>query len=88
MQTRMLKKYTGDIPIYYFGYASSEVMAGAAPEMDKAEYALCSDCAYFEFLPEDSSETVTIKQLDTGRIYEPVVTTFSGLYRYKNRRSD
>ncbi len=83
MQTRMLKKYTEGIPIYYFGYASSEVMAGAALEMDKAEYVLCSDCAYFEFLPENSSETVTIKQLEIDGVYEPVVTTFSGLYRYK-----
>ncbi len=83
VQTRMLRKYTGDIPVYYFAYASSEIMAGAAFELDRAEYALLPGSAYYEFLPEDSGETVSVRQVKTGEIYEPVVTTFSGLYRYK-----
>lgn len=83
VQTRMLRKYTGDIPVYYFAYASSEIMAGAAFELDKAEYMLLPGSAYYEFLPEDSHETVSMRQVKTGEIYEPVVTTFSGLYRYK-----
>ncbi len=83
VQIRMLRKYTGDIPVYYFAYASSEVMAGAAFELDRAEYTLLPDSAYYEFLPEDSTEPVSMRQVKAGEIYEPVVTTFSGLYRYK-----
>lgn len=82
-QTRILKKYTGDIPIYYFAYASSEVMAGVAIEADKAEYALLPQSAYYEFIPADCQAPVMMDQLAAGGIYEPVVTTFSGLYRYR-----
>lgn len=44
--------------------------------------------AFFEFLPigeDDPSKTLTIGEVEEGGEYEVVVTTFSGLYRYRTR---
>lgn len=82
-QTAALKKYTGDIPLGYFTYTSSEVMAGVVTGMDKSEYLLLPRSAYYEFLPEGSDRTIPLGEIQAGERYELVVTTFSGLYRYK-----
>ncbi len=82
-QTEMLRKYIGDTPVCYFTYTSSEVMAGAAARMDGAEYVLMPESAYYEFLPAGGGETVAMEDVAVGECYEPVVTTFSGLYRYR-----
>lgn len=82
IQEQALKKYTGETPIYYFAYASSECMAGIALELDTPEYALLPGSAYYEFL---SAEGLSRKPQDVyiGEEYEVAVTTFSGLYRYR-----
>lgn len=82
IQGEALKKYTGDVPVYYFAYASSECMAGIALEMDKAEYALLPGSAYYEFLAKDGMSLLP-GEVYIGEEYEVVVTTFSGLYRYR-----
>lgn len=82
-QTETLRKYIGDTPVCYFTYTSSEVMAGATVRMDSAEYVLMPESAYYEFLPLGSDETVAMEDVAIGECYEPVVTTFSGLYRYR-----
>lgn len=83
IQEAALKKYIGDVPIYYFAYASSECMMGVARAMNEAEYVLLPDSAYYEFLPLDGGEPVSLENIAVGESYEPVVTTFSGLYRYR-----
>lgn len=83
-QTSALKHYVGETPIFYFAYASSELMAGVATEFGKKEYTILPESAFYEFLPLDSeNETVLFKELEAEKEYEPVITTFSGLYRYK-----
>lgn len=81
-QGESLKDYIGDIPVSYFAYASSECMAGIAPELNRAEYALLPGSGYYEFLDKEG-QAVTLSGVRAGEIYEPVVTTFSGLYRYR-----
>lgn len=83
IQEAALKRYIGDVPIYYFAYASSECMIGVALELDRAEYMLLPRSAYYEFLPLDSDKTLKMNEIVVGKSYELVITTFSGLYRYK-----
>lgn len=77
-----LKHYTGDVPVSYFAYASSECMAGVAAELNRAEYALLPESGYYEFLNKEGN-VVSPGCVRKGEIYELVVTTFSGLYRYQ-----
>ena len=81
-QTEALSRYSGDVPVCYFAYASSECMMGVAPYPGRVEYALLPDSAYYEFLAEDGTWT-QMSGLLPGICYEPVITTFSGLYRYR-----
>lgn len=81
-QEEALRKYIGEVPVYYFTYTASECMAGAAIEMGKAQYALLPQSAYYEFLSAQG-EIVPLEAVQAGNVYEPVVTTFSGLYRYR-----
>lgn len=82
VQEKALKKYTGTIPIYYFAHASSECMMGIAIKRDIPEYVLLPDSAYYEFL-EENGKTVRLEEIEIGKKYELIVTTFSGLYRYQ-----
>lgn len=82
IQDHALKKYAGDIPVCYFAYASSECMAGAAVEMNRSEYILLPESAFYEFTDEHG-EVLLPWQVSPGEVYELVVTTFSGLYRYR-----
>ena len=81
-QEAELKRYLGDIPVYYTIFASSECMMGIAVQMNKAEYALFPRNAYYEFLKEDGT-LIPIEKVEKDGVYELVLTTFSGLYRYK-----
>lgn len=81
-QTKALIRYSGDVPVCYFAYASSECMMGIAPYPGRAEYVLLPHSAYYEFLGEDGTWT-QMSELVPGLCYEPVITTFSGLYRYR-----
>lgn len=82
-QTEILREYIGEVPVYFFAYASSEIMAGVAMTLDKSEYTLLPDSAFYEFVPQGESEAVSEEELVAGGVYELVVTTFSGLYRYR-----
>lgn len=82
VQEKALKKYVGNLPIYYFAHASSECMMGIATKVDVPEYALLPDSAYYEFMEEDG-KVVQLEEVEKGKKYEVIVTTFSGLYRYQ-----
>ena len=82
-QAEALRKYIGDTPVSYFTYTSSEVMSGVPTRMNSAEYALMPESAYYEFLPAGGLDPVAMEDVQPGQCYELVVTTFSGLYRYR-----
>lgn len=82
VQEKALKKYVGTIPIYYFAHASSECMMGVALKIDIPEYVLLPDNAYYEFM-EENGNVVRLDEIEIGKQYELIITTFSGLYRYQ-----
>lgn len=76
------------IPIISTVYTASESMLGIQLDPFTDEYVLAMDAAYFEFIPErlvDEVEppTITLDKLNPGERYEIVVSTRSGLYRYR-----
>ncbi len=65
------------------GYGASEVKVNVPMQVGDPFGALCLFSAFYEFLPEDGGAPVTLEQVVDGGLYELVVTTYSGLYRYK-----
>ncbi|KAK7285414.1 hypothetical protein RJT34_20184 [Clitoria ternatea] len=89
-----LKYYAGDVPILGGDYFSSECCAALNLDImqppETTRYTILPITAYFEFLPfntnEDndvSKEAVALSSVQVGNMYEVVVTTYNGLYRYK-----
>lgn len=81
-----LAEYIGDIPKQYYCYCCSEALIGIPPRLNEYTYVLVMRTGFFEFLPynaDDDSVTYLPHELKPGELYEPVVTNFSGLYRYR-----
>ncbi|CAM0146127.1 unnamed protein product [Urochloa decumbens] len=88
-----LNYYSGGLPIVSMMYASSECSIGLnlRPMCDPSDvsYTIMPNMAYVEFLPVDAEGTATASQLvelanvEVGREYELVVTTYAGLCRYR-----
>ncbi|XP_039126770.1 probable indole-3-acetic acid-amido synthetase GH3.6 [Dioscorea cayenensis subsp. rotundata] len=88
-----LRYYAGGIPILCGDYFSSECSVGininrlSPPE--STSFVIIPTTAYFEFLPFrpetplETNETVDISGVEIGELYEIVVTTYRGLYRYR-----
>lgn len=57
-------------------------MMGIAPRPERAEYMFLPYNAYYEFMAEDGLFT-QFEEVEAGGYYEPVITTFGGLYRYR-----
>nr|WGT02534.1 indole-3-acetic acid-amido synthetase GH3.1 [Tamarix hispida] len=87
--------YSGGLPLACTMYASSECYFGLNlnPMCKPAEvsYTIMPNMAYFEFLPldssgstrGDSSKLVDLVDVEVGKEYELVITTYAGLYRYR-----
>ena len=80
--------YTDNVPIYSTAYAATEAMIGINPSDTTIGYVIIPDTAFFEFIPiEDSNnlapKTYNINELKINEIYEIVITSYSGLYRYR-----
>lgn len=84
-ETAALDRYLGAIPRYYLCYCASECYIGTPVAVDDYGYVLLPQNAFFEFLPypSDGDETLLPHELTVGAMYEPVITNFSGLYRYR-----
>ncbi|KMT09779.1 hypothetical protein BVRB_6g127590 [Beta vulgaris subsp. vulgaris] len=91
-----LDYYSGGLPKVCTMYASSECFFGlnldpmCAPS--EVTYTILPNMAYFEFIPLDDSvgltrnsvpRLVNLADVEVGKDYELVVTTQSGLYRYR-----
>ncbi|MBR5088345.1 MAG: GH3 auxin-responsive promoter family protein [Ruminiclostridium sp.] len=80
-----LDKFCGDIPRYYWIYCASECIIGAPAEENGFNYVLMPDAAFFEFKPfpsDGTSKTLLPHELTVNEMYEPIITNYSGLYRY------
>ncbi|XP_038901036.1 indole-3-acetic acid-amido synthetase GH3.6-like [Benincasa hispida] len=89
-----LDYYTNSLPIVSSMYASSECNSGInlnpLCNPNQVSYTLIPSMAYFEFLPttahgfsNSSQLLVDLVDVQLGKEYELVVTTYAGLYRYR-----
>ncbi|XP_022740915.1 probable indole-3-acetic acid-amido synthetase GH3.1 [Durio zibethinus] len=92
-----LEYYSGGLPMACTMYASSECYFGLnlKPMCKPSEvsYTIMPNMAYFEFLPHESSVSdlsrdspprlVDLPDVEVGKEYELIVTTYAGLCRYR-----
>jgi auxin responsive GH3 family protein len=89
-----LKHYAGEVPLLGGDYFASECCVGINLDImqppETTRFVLLPTAAYFEFLPFASDETnvvgeetVDISGVEVGKMYEVVVTTYRGFYRYR-----
>ncbi|XP_050209472.1 probable indole-3-acetic acid-amido synthetase GH3.1 [Mercurialis annua] len=92
-----LDYYSGGLPLVSTIYASSECFFGLNLnpfcKPSEVSYTIMPNMAYFEFLPhepnscglnrESPPKLVNLADVEVGKEYEIVVTTFAGLYRYR-----
>ncbi len=82
---RLVASY-GVLPTLDYGYAASEGCFGAPLDADSAASLLLPHGHVVELLPEgksDGGDTVFLDEARAGERYRVVVTTSSGLYRYR-----
>ncbi len=72
-----------EIKFLEWGYGASEGKFNIPTQADLATGELALFGYFFEFIPLDSQEPLLLQQLTPGKFYELVVTSYSGLYRYK-----
>uniref|UniRef100_A0A5B7C0Z5 Indole-3-acetic acid-amido synthetase GH3.6 n=1 Tax=Davidia involucrata TaxID=16924 RepID=A0A5B7C0Z5_DAVIN len=89
-----LRYYAGEVPVLGGDYFASECCVGINLDImqppERTQFVMLPIAAYFEFLPFDSNkisvtdeETVELSGVEVGKMYEVVVTTYRGLYRYR-----
>jgi hypothetical protein len=87
----LLRTYCGSNVHYVFtGISSPEGTFTATLNLDDPQTVLIPDSVFYEFKTkeaEDYSQLLTLDQLEIGRSYELVVSTLSGLYRYKTGKT-
>lgn len=86
--TEKMRHYLGNIPIYFSIYGASEGLMAVPNRMDTEEMLLIPGNIFFEFIPlggenSQSTETLTMDQLEKGKDYEIVLTNSSGFCRYR-----
>ncbi|XP_019051972.1 PREDICTED: probable indole-3-acetic acid-amido synthetase GH3.6 [Nelumbo nucifera] len=97
LEGRQFGGILGEIPVLGGDYFASEcciaINLDRTQPPDQTRYVLLTTAAYFEFLPFDlvvnhgiAEETVDCSEVEIGKMYEVVVTTCRGLYRF--RRGD
>ncbi|KAJ0700627.1 putative GH3 family protein [Helianthus annuus] len=89
-----LDYYSGGLPKVCTMYASSECYFGLnlnpMCKPSEVSYTIMPNMAYFEFLPHDpnspsagSDKLVDLVDVEVGKEYELVITTYAGLCRYR-----
>ena len=87
----MLRTYCGSqVHFIYAGINSPEGLFTTPLNLDDPQTVLIPDGMFYEFKPTESrsySHLLTLDQLEIGHSYELVVSTLSGLYRYKTKKT-
>jgi hypothetical protein len=81
-------RYLGtDVAFYYRGILSSEGIFSVPVGIAEHQSCLIPDSLFYEFIPQDdvNADPVTMDQVEVGKKYELVISTYSGLYRYRMR---
>lgn len=86
----LLRTYCGSkVHFVFTGISSPEGTFSTALNLDDPQTVLIPDSVFYEFKPKDApnyNTLLTLDQLEIGRSYELIVTTLSGLYRYKTKK--
>ena len=87
----LLRTYCGsDVHFVFMGISTPEGTFSTTLNLDDPQTVLIPDSVFYEFKPKETNSyltLLTIDQLEIGRSYELVVTTLSGLYRYKTGKN-
>ena len=87
----LLRTYCGGkVHFIFTGIGSPEGTVSTALNLDDPQTVLVPDSVFYEFKPKEAqsySQLLTLDQLEMGQSYELVVTTLSGLYRYKTQKT-
>ncbi|MED6221317.1 hypothetical protein PIB30_053259 [Stylosanthes scabra] len=89
-----LNYYSGGLPLACTMYASSECYFGLnlnpMCKSSEVSYTIMPNMAYFEFLPHESNRVSSVQpklvdlvDVEVGKEYELVITTYAGLNRYR-----
>ena len=85
----LLRTYCGtQVHFIFSGISSPEGTFTTILNIDDPQTVLIPDSVFYEFKPKETSSynnLLTLDQLETGKSYELIATTLSGLYRYKTR---
>ncbi len=86
--TDQLMPYLGDASVFSPVYGAAEGVIGVAQQADRLGYIVSPRSAYVEFLPLDEGLRSThrprsIDEVDAGQLYEILLTTYSGFWRYR-----
>ena len=71
-----------DMRYYNTPYGSTEAMIAATSDPGSDAGPLAVFACYFEFLPLKGGNPVEMRELEVGKLYEILVSTYSGLLRY------
>ena len=87
----LLRTYCGSsVHFVFMGICTPEGSFSTTLNLDDPQTVLIPDSVFYEFKPKETENyytLLTMDQLEIGRSYELVVTTLSGLYRYKTQKS-
>ena len=87
----LLRTYCGSsVHFIFMGITSSLGIFSTAINLDDPQTVLIPDGMFYEFKDKESrnyNRLLTLDQLEIGRSYELVVTTLSGLYRFKTKKT-
>ncbi len=65
------------------GYGASELKINIPLTAHTAFAPPALFAGFFEFLPQNGSKPLLVHELQEGQVYELVITTYAGLYRYR-----
>ena len=86
----LLRTYCGtNVHFVFTGISSPEGTFTTAINLDDPQGVLIPDSVFYEFKPKDAKDydqLLTLDQLEIGRSYELIISTLSGLYRYKTQK--
>ena len=80
-----IRGFTKGIPFDFSIYGASEALVASCFKLEKTDMQLLSDSSFYEFIPigKPDSAALTLDKLEQGKQYEIIITTQSGLYRYR-----
>ena len=90
-ENKALDKYSKDIDKSSFLYALSESFIGFPIDVNSFNYLIDPTYCFYEFIPyneenennSNNEKTLLINEVENDKLYELVITTLSGFYRYK-----